>query len=161
MIIQEKLLSKSEMTRSFLKQKKIKYIVIHSVEKANMTAMFNRDYIESLSKQRDKYYSTHYIIGLDGEIIRCIPENEVAYHCEKIDINFESIAISCCTNLDDSINENVKFSLSELINDLCFRYKLKKNNVVLHFDISSSRCPKYFVDNKMAFDNVLKYVPSF
>ncbi|PHV71881.1 hypothetical protein CS063_03140 [Sporanaerobium hydrogeniformans] len=40
------------------------------------------------------YASSHYIIGNDGTIIRCIPEKEVAYHAGKV--NGYSIGIELC-----------------------------------------------------------------
>ena len=77
MKIQEKLLTINPYSRSGEKQNKIEKIVVHWVGNAGSSALGNRNYFESLAKTHKTYASSHYIIGLDGEIIRCIPENEV------------------------------------------------------------------------------------
>ena len=58
-------------------------IVVHWVGNANSSAVANRNYFESLKDQKNnegRYASAHYIIGLLGEVIQCLPEEEIAYH---------------------------------------------------------------------------------
>jgi N-acetylmuramoyl-L-alanine amidase len=58
-------------------------IVIHWVANANSSALSNCNYFESLKNQKGnegRFASAHYIIGLLGEVIQCLPEEEMAYH---------------------------------------------------------------------------------
>lgn len=55
-------------------------IVFHWVGNPGTSAKENRDYFESRGVVRSEYCSAHYIIGLEGEVLQCIPEGEVAYH---------------------------------------------------------------------------------
>ena len=80
MEIQDKLLTINSYSRSGEKQNKIEKIVVHWVGNAGSSAIANRNYFENLKDSHKTYASSHYVIGLNGEIIRCIPENEVAFH---------------------------------------------------------------------------------
>ena len=69
-------------------------LVIHYVGNAGSTAMDNRNYFESLKDTRDRSASSHFVIGLDGEIVQCIPLSEVAYASRHR--NSDTISIECC-----------------------------------------------------------------
>lgn len=59
-------------------------IILHNIGKPGQSAKAARDYWAGLSAQGGvppKYASAHYIVGLSGEIIRAVPDGEVAYHC--------------------------------------------------------------------------------
>jgi len=58
----------------------VKAIIIHWTANPNVSAKNNRDYFESLKNQKKKYGSAHYVVGLKGEVIQCIPDNEKAFH---------------------------------------------------------------------------------
>ena len=58
----------------------VKAVVVHWVANPNQTAQGVRDFFEGHKADRD-YGSAQYVIGLDGNVIRCVPETEVAYHC--------------------------------------------------------------------------------
>ena len=64
----------------------VKGIVLHWVANPKTTAIQNRNYFEGLKQQANikngRYAGAHFIIGLEGEVIRCVPENEMAYHVE-------------------------------------------------------------------------------
>ncbi len=93
MEIQQNLLTKNPYSRPGTKIGRIKNIVIHWVGNAGSTAIANRNYFESL-KDKKIYASSHYIIGLEGEVILCVPEEEVAYHGNSA--NSYSIGIENC-----------------------------------------------------------------
>ena len=60
--------------------KKINGVVIHYVGNPGTTASGNRNYFESLSTGTDGVYaSAHFVVGLDGEVIQCIPLREISY----------------------------------------------------------------------------------
>lgn len=155
MEIQEKLLTINPYSRSGEKQGNIQYIVIHWVGNAGSSAIANRNYFESLATSRKTYASSHYIIGLNGEIIRCIPNNEVAFHSGSYSMNRKSIGIeNCHTDCNGKFNNNTYNSLVELCASLCKQYNITINNVIRHFDVTSKNCPKYYVEHNEAWQQL-------
>ncbi len=147
--IEEKLLTINPYSRSGEKQNKIEKIVIHWVGNANTSAIANRNYFENLRKTHKTYASSHYIVGLNGEIIRCIPENEVAFHSGNYSINRKSIGIeNCHPNWEGKFNENTYNRLVELCADICKRYDLDTIALIRHYDVTGKNCPKYYVKNE-------------
>ena len=78
MNITDALLTPNKYSRPQIPLKSVKKVVLHYVGNAGSTAMATRNYFEN-QKNGGRYVSSHYIVGLDGEILRCVPENEVAY----------------------------------------------------------------------------------
>ena len=146
MQIESKLLSVNKYSRPQIKIGKIKNIVIHWVGNANSTAIANRNYFESL-KDKKVYASSHYIIGLDGEIIQCVPEIEIAYHGNSA--NSYSIGIeNCHPDWEGKFNDKTYASLIELCADLCKRYNLDPTIALIrHYDVTKKDCPHYYVQN--------------
>ena len=127
--------------------------MVHWVGNAGSSAMGNRNYFESCKSKRI-YASAQYIIGLSGEIIRCIPENEVAYHAGNLTINRNSIGIECChPDWSGKFNSATYNSLVELCVDLCRRYGLTANSIIRHYDVTRKECPKYYVKNPESWIN--------
>ena len=86
MIIND-LIPVNEYSRSGHLRKETKAIIIHYVGNPGSSAKANRDYWASLSAQGGippKYASAHFVVGLTGEIIRAVPEGEMAYHCGSV-----------------------------------------------------------------------------
>ena len=154
MNIEDRLLSINEYSRTGEKQNKIEKIVVHWVGNAGSSAIGNRNYFESLAKTHKTYASSHYIIGLDGEIIRCIPENEVAFHSGSHSMNRKSIGIEDChPDWEGKFNENTYNSLVELCADICRRYNLGIDAIIRHYDVTGKECPRYYVRNEQEWIN--------
>lgn len=135
---------------------KIKKVVIHWVGNPGSSAVANRNYFENLkANNTDRYASSHYIVGLEGEIIQCIPENEVAYHAN--DANSYSIGIeNCHPDRLGQFNAKTYKSLITLCVDLCKRYHLDPlTDLIRHYDVTGKICPKYYVEHVAAW-NTLK-----
>jgi len=148
MEIEERLLSVNPYSRTGEKLQSVKQIVVHWVGNAGSSAMGNRNYFESL-KNKGIYASSQYIICLNGDIIRCIPENEVAYHAGNRTVNRNSIGIeNCHPDWDGKFNENTYNSLVELCVDICKRYNLGIDNIIRHYDVTGKECPRYYVRNE-------------
>lgn len=86
MRITEKFLTVNPYSRSGYSRQDTLAVVVHWVANPGQSAIAVRDYFESLKKGTlvdgvHRYASTQYIIDLTGEIIRTMPENEIAYHC--------------------------------------------------------------------------------
>jgi len=149
MNIQEKLLEVNKMSRPAYARKGVEKIVIHYVGNPNTTAEANRNYFNNLKNQNNTYASSHYIVGLEGEIIRCIPESEVAYHSGNLDMNYKSIGIETChPDTSGKFKEITYNVLVELCVDICKRYSLNPDTqIIRHFDVTGKKCPIYYVNN--------------
>ena len=56
--------------------------------------MANRNYFEGLKDSHVTRSSSNFIVGLEGEIIQCVPTWEVAYASN--DRNHDTVSIECC-----------------------------------------------------------------
>ena len=152
MNIQDKLLTISKYCRTGEKQNNIQYIVVHWVGNASSSAIGNRNYFNNLSVTHTTTASSHYIVGLQGEIIRCIPDNEVAFHAGSYSMNRKSIGIeNCHPDWGGQFNNATYNSLVELCASLCKQYGLTVNNIIRHYDVTGKCCPKYYVENPSAW----------
>ena len=123
MEIEDRLLTINQYSRSGEKKWSTDYIVVHWVGNANTSAIANRNYFENLKDTHSVYASSHYIIGLNGEIIRCIPDDEVAFHSGNYSMNHKSIGIEDChPDWDGKFNDYTYNSLVELTASLCNQY---------------------------------------
>jgi len=139
-------------------------LVWHWVANAGTTAKQNRDYFEAQQYQ-GRYAGAHYIIGLDGEVIHCIPDHEMAYHCgakeykpDALNLfgtypNATTLGIECChPDATGRFTGATQASLIELSARLAFRYGFVPClNIVRHFDITGKECPRWFVREPDAF----------
>ena len=150
MEIQQRLLTINPYSRPCKKIGPIKNIVVHWVGNAASTAIANRNYFESL-KEKKSFASSHYIIGLQGEIIQCVPESEVAYHAKEA--NSYSIGIEVChPDWQGKFAESTYNSLISLLVDLCKRYSLEPTQAIIrHYDVTKKECPRYYVQNTKAW----------
>lgn len=150
--IEERLLTINPYSRSGEKQNKIEKIVVHWVGNAGSSAIANRNYFENLRITHKTYASSHYVIGFNGEIIRCIPEDEVAFHSGSYSMNRKSIGIEDChPDWDGKFNDNTYNSLVELCADICKRYNLGIDAIIRHYDVTGKECPRYYVRNEQAW----------
>ncbi len=158
MKITEMLLTPNPNSRPQTPLKKVNGVVIHYVGNAGSSAMTNRNYFESLRFSKATYASSNYIIGLDGEILRVVPETEIAY-CSN-SRNSDTISIeNCHPKADGKFSEATYKSLIELAADLCKRYKLDPSTqLIRHYDITQKACPLYYVNNPDAWEKLKKDV---
>ena len=155
MEIIKRLLTPNKYSRSQEKLNKITKIVVHYVGNPNSSAISNRNYFESL-KNKGIYASAHYIIGLQGEIIQMIPENEIAY--ATYSANEYSLSIeNCHPDSTGKFNINTRNSLTGLCVDICKRYNLDPmRDIIRHYDVASNSgykkpCPLYWVNHNSDF----------
>lgn len=153
MNIEDRLLTINPMSRSGVKQDIVKKIVIHYVNNPGSSAIQNRNYFESLKYQDRISVSAHYIIGLNGEIIRIIPEDEVAFHSGNKQVNRTSIGIeNAHSDISGKFTTATYNSLIELLVYLVKKYNLNPlTDIIRHYDVTGKNCPKYYVINSLAF----------
>ena len=126
-------------------------IVVHYTANPGTTAQQNRDYFNNLATTGETYASSHFVIGLEGEIIQCIPCNEIAYASN--DRNHDTLAIECCIEDDTGeFNDATYASLVELTAWLVGRYDLSISDVIRHYDVTGKNCPKYYVEHENAWE---------
>lgn len=145
--IQHQFLTINPYSRSGKSLHRVNGIVIHYTANPGSTAKNNRNYFENLRYTKTTSVSSHFIIGLDGEIIQCIPLNEIAYASNNR--NRDTISIECC-HPDESgkFNEETYNSLVKLVRALMKTYHLQSQDVIRHYDVTGKICPKYFVEHE-------------
>ena len=129
-------------------------IVIHYVGNPGSTAAQNHSYFENLAQTGETYASSHFLVGLDGEIIQNVPLDEIAYCSNQR--NEDTISIECC-HPDDSgeFNQATYDSLVKLTRWLMEYYGLDTSQVIRHYDVTGKICPKSFVDHPEEWEQFL------
>ncbi len=126
--------------RPYEKRSKTTAIAIHYVGNAGSSAEANRNYFQNTSTE----VSSNFIVGLDGEVLCCIPDEEVAWCTSQA--NSYSVSIeNCHPDSTGKFNDKTYKSLVELCVYLCKKYKLNETNLIRHFDVTGKVCPKGFV----------------
>lgn len=148
--IKQMLLTPNEFSRPQLELRQVNGVVVHYVANPGTSAKDNRNYFEGLKDSGATYASSNYIVGLKGEIIQCVPLDEMAY-CSN-ERNEDTVSIECChPDETGQFNDNTYQSLVHLIAWLCGRYNLTMDKVIRHYDVTGKNCPKYFVEHEEAW----------
>jgi N-acetylmuramoyl-L-alanine amidase len=173
------LLPLGHMNRPGTKLREKKAIIIHWTAGPNQTP----DGTIAWFKTGQVYGSAQYVIGTKGEVVRCIPDDEVAYHCGSSQIDPLSkkvytdwgrtvIGSNYCSEKSSPNNATIGFELIpldmngtlsdetilaaiELTKEIAKRdgYKF----VGRHYDVVGwKNCPKNFVDNYSAWKKFVK-----
>ena len=146
--VDEQLIHKHTTARTGILLEDINNIVIHYVGNPNTSAKNNRDYFDKVSTT----VSSHFIVGLDGEVIQCVPIYERS--AASNNRNKDTISIETC-HPDESgkFNENTYNSLIKLTAYLCYEFDLSQDDVIRHYDVTGKICPKYYVENEEEWEN--------
>lgn len=151
------LLTVNPYSRPGTKTGKINGIVIHYTANPGSTARQNRDYFEGLKDSHETKASSHFVVGLEGEIVQCIPTWEVAYASN--DRNSDTVSIETChPKKDGKYTKETYRSMVKLTAWLCKKFDLNENDVIRHYDVTGKICPKYFVENEEAWKKFLEDV---
>jgi N-acetylmuramoyl-L-alanine amidase len=166
MLIKNLFLTKNPYSRPGTLLKGVKGIVVHWVENPGTSALANRTYFEGLKDQvpglppeKYRYASAHYIIGIDGDMLQCVPEKEMCYHVGAALYmegalhrlsnypNDCTLGIELChPGRDGKFTDKTLQSCRELASSLLSRYGLNREDLWRHFDVTGKLCPRYFVD---------------
>ncbi|MGN0595073.1 MAG: N-acetylmuramoyl-L-alanine amidase family protein, partial [Hominimerdicola sp.] len=193
MQIIDALLTPNKYSRPQIKLEKVTKIAVHYVGNPNTTALANRNYFENLKDQiadstgkyclnKDGSYltyngqkvalrwvSSHYLVGLSGEILQNIPTNEWSYCTNQA--NGYSISIECChPDSTGKFTAATEQSLAELCAYLCKEFGLDPiKDIIRHYDVTGKQCPLYWSPTKyqpasvanarfVAFKNRVAYI---
>lgn len=117
--------------------------------KAGSNAIANRNYFENHPKAQ---VSAHYVVD-DKHIVRCIPEDEVAWHAggtkytDLAKTKFKSkpndylIGIEMCVNSDGNWEETYQNTVF-LVADIIKRHNWTTEDIYRHYDITGKDCPR-------------------
>ena len=149
--VEVKLLTPNPYSRPELSLEEVNGIVVHYVANPGSTGWENRHYFEGLSESHETKAGAHFIIGLDGTIIQCVPLSELTY-CSN-SRNADTISIDCCHPEEDGkFTEETYNSLVKLCRWLINYYGLDKEDVIRHYDVTGKLCPLYFVEHEDAWE---------
>lgn len=148
--VEQQFISVNPYSRPGTKLSVVNNIVIHYVANPGSTAQQNRDYFNGLKNQSGSNttsVSSNFVVGLDGEIVQCIPVDEKAFASNER--NKDTISIEC-THPDESgeFTAETYESLVRLTAWLCDELDLTADDVIRHYDITGKSCPKAFVENE-------------
>lgn len=136
-------------------------IVIHYVANQGTTARQNWNYFNNLKDQTGENKisaSSHFLIGLEGEVLQGIPLNEIAYATSR-EKNVDTISIECChPDETGKFTEPAYNTLVELTARLCNSLNLTEKDVIRHYDATGKDCPRYFVAHNDEWKQFLKDV---
>lgn len=143
-------------SRNGYKLKGIKDIVVHYVGNPGTTAQQNHDFYAGDQSN----VSSHFVVGLDGEIIQCIPINE--WSAASNWRNNDTISIEVCH--PDETGKFKKKTYSSLVKlvawleNVCDIYE---SHVIRHYDITKKECPRYFVQHEDKWKTFKKNVEKY
>lgn len=131
-------------------------IVIHYVANPGASAQNNRDYFNSSASN----VSAHFLVGLEGEIIQCVPLYEKSSASNWR--NGDTLSIEVChPDETGQFNDASYASLVRLtawLTDLC---RLKENHIIRHYDITGKMCPVYYVEHPDAWEQFRSDVAAY
>lgn len=134
--------------------KKVNNIFVHYTANPGTSAAQNRSYFENLGVTGETSASAHFVIGYDGEIIQCVPLDEIAY--AVMQRNYDSISIECCYLEEDGKFTDATYqSLIQLSAWLLKEYKLAPEDMRRHYDEGGKKCPLYYVEHEDAWEQFL------
>lgn len=154
------LLTPNPYSRPEIALTEVNNIVVHYVGNPCSTARENRNYFESLKDQTDPNgtsVSSHFVIGLEGEVVQCIPLTEVAYASNHR--NSDTISIECChPDTTGKFYDSTYQTLVNLCAYFCREFELEAKDVIRHYDVTEKICPKYYVEHEDAWETFHKDV---
>lgn len=127
----------------------IRDIVIHYVGNPGTTAQQNHDYYENPQSS----VSSHFLVGLRGEVIQCVPLDEKSSASNER--NRDTISIEVCH--PDSSGRFSDVTYDALVNLTAWLLEttgLDAEHIIRHYDITGKECPRYYViheDSWLAF----------
>ena len=159
-IITEDFLTVNEYSRPGEELQSVNNIFVHYTANPGTSAAQNRSYFENLGITGETSASAHFVIGYDGEIIQCIPLDEIAY--AVVQRNYDSISIECCYLDDSGKFTNATYqSLIRLSAWLLNEYNLAPEDMRRHYDEGGKKCPLYYVEHEDAWEQFIRDLENY
>ena len=149
--VEKELLSPNPYSRPQTAVTEVNNIVVHYVGNPGTSAAANRSFFQNLSTAGETYASSNFIVGLEGEILQCVPVDEVAY-CSS-HRNGDTVSIEVChPDETGAFTEETMTSLIRLTAWLCHSFGLDAEDVIRHYDVTGKECPLYYVQHPDAWE---------
>ncbi|MBR3837687.1 MAG: N-acetylmuramoyl-L-alanine amidase [Clostridia bacterium] len=127
----------------------VRDIAVHYVANPGTGAKANRNYFDS----PDSETSSHFIVGLEGEVILCVPLDEKSSATNER--NRDTISVEVCHPDETGEFSSVTYeSLVRLLAWLCDTYELSEENLIRHYDVTGKLCPLYYVEHPEAWEKL-------
>lgn len=139
---------------------KVRGIVIHYTANPGTSAQQNHDYFEGLKDSKQTKASSHFIVGIEGEIIQCIPSSEIAYASNERNADTLSVEV-CHPDETGEFSEASYQALVHLTAWLCGKFEVTTEQVIRHYDVTGKPCPLYYVDHPKAWEEFLEDVQEY
>ena len=121
-------------------------VVIHYIGNPGTTAQNNRDYFNNPETQ----VSAHFVVGLEGEILQCVPLHEKSSASNHR--NSDTISIEVCHPDESGVFTDATYAaLVRLTAWLCTECDLDAEQIIRHYDVTGKNCPKWFVEDENAW----------
>ena len=127
-------------------------VVVHYVGNPGTSAAANRSFFANLAITHETYASAHFVVGLEGEVLQCVPLSEVAYCSSQANDHTVSIEV-CHADEAGEFSAETMASLLRLTAWLCEEFDLVPADVIRHYDVTGKICPKYYVDHPEAWED--------
>ena len=136
----------------------IKWIVVHFTANDGDSDESNARYF----KNNIKKASAHYFVD-DDSVTQSVPDNYVAYSVGgdkykntkgakyfNIVNNTNSLNIELCDTVKNGKNDlsaKTRANAILLIKQKAKKYRIDRNHIIRHYDVTGKNCPKYFVED--------------
>lgn len=148
--VKQDLLPVNEYSRPGDKLDAVNGVVIHYTGNPGTTAAQNRNYFAGLADSHETYASSNFVVGLDGEVIQAVPSDEVAFASSQR--NHDTLSIEVChPDETGEFSATTYSALVELTQWLVDYYRLEREQVIRHYDVTGKECPLYYVKNDTAW----------
>ena len=152
--VERQLLPVNEYSRPGEKLTAVNGVVVHYTGNPGTTAEQNRSYFAGLAQSGETYASSNVVIGLEGEILECVPLDEVAYASSQR--NYDTLSIEVCHPDDTGEFTQASYdALVKLVQWLVDTYGLERDQILRHYDVTGKECPRYYVQHPEAWEAFL------
>ena len=152
--VERRLLPINEYSRPGEKLTAVNGVVVHYTGNPGTTAEQNRSYFAGLAETGETYASSNFVIGLEGEVLECVPLDEVAYASSQR--NYDTLSIEVCHPDDTGEFTQASYdALVKLVQWLVDTYGLEQDQILRHYDVTGKECPRYYVQHPEAWEAFL------
>ncbi len=142
-------LTEDGASRTGEKLEAVRDIAVHYVANPGTSAIANRNYFEG----PDSDTSSHFIVGLEGEVLALIPTDEKS--CATNERNVDTVSVEVChPDETGEFSRTTYESLIRLLAYLCEEFDLTEENLIRHYDVTGKMCPRYYVENEEAWETL-------
>lgn len=181
-------LTSNKYSRPMKKLSGVLAVVLHWTGNPGLSAMGNRHFFDNRKHGIAGYGSAHYIVGTEGEIIQCMPEDEVAYHCgsdrkdeasgkiytdyargkfgnfaalpDILSPNLCTIGVELCPiDASGNFTQRTTRAAVELCADILRRHGLDAQDLTTHHEVVGWKdCPRLWTEHPELFEKFKKEV---